>query len=270
MTIKFPDLSSYEGGVVILPGTVCVVAKATEGDYYKDAYYESFKLMASHVGAIFSGYHFLKSDIDPAVQAKYYYDFAGNVPCMLDVETEGTSTPTVDEVVSFQIALERLGGHVWGVYYPKWYWDITGGNLGRLEAAGAVLVSSDYVPYSDTGPGWSGYGNATPKIWQYTNSENYNGHACDFNAFKGTLSELSTIIHGDNMALTQADIFAIWGYKNTSIGDTEDMRQRVVNAETFASQALAEVRALAARGSGGSVDPVAVADAELAAIKAKL
>lgn len=39
MTIFFPDISSYEAGLTIQPGTVAVIAKATEGTYYRDAQY---------------------------------------------------------------------------------------------------------------------------------------------------------------------------------------------------------------------------------------
>ena len=39
MTVFFPDISSYEAGLTIQPGTVAVIAKATEGTYYRDAQY---------------------------------------------------------------------------------------------------------------------------------------------------------------------------------------------------------------------------------------
>ena len=54
MTIFFPDISSYEAGLAIQPGTVAVIAKATEGTYYRDAQYANFKAQAAHVGAVFS------------------------------------------------------------------------------------------------------------------------------------------------------------------------------------------------------------------------
>lgn len=273
MTLFYPDLSSYQGAVIIQPGTALVVAKATEGDYYTDAYYAGFKVMAAHMGSLFSGYHFLKAEIDPAKQAQFYHSFAGNVPCMLDVETEGLSKPGVDWCLQFIMALERLGGRVWGVYYPKWYWDITGGNLGLLEGSGAVLVSSGYEPYSDTSQNWNAYGGATPRIWQYTDAENYSGYPCDFNAFKGTLEELSALVNGTSVDL------------NTQITFSPAVLQQFpeLASEGFGGSApLGTVLGwMAARiahlvnqvgslQSAGGVNPVAVADAELAEIKAKL
>jgi hypothetical protein len=209
VTIFYPDISSYEDGMHIQPGTVAVVAKATEGIGYSDANYEDFKAQAAAVGAIFSGYHFLRSDSAPYAQALHYHSVAGDTPCMLDVETTGSSKPDVDQVTAFIKSLKGLGGRVWGVYFPKWYWGDVGGDLGRLTAAGAVLVSSNYTAYSDSGPGWAAYGGATPVIWQYTSSQSYAGQAVDFNAFKGTVAELSAIINGDDVALTADEIRAI-------------------------------------------------------------
>lgn len=207
MTVFYPDISSYEEGLRIQPGTVAVVAKATEGTYYVDKSYDDFKAQAENVGAIFSGYHFLVTGSDAASQARAYFNKAGATPCMLDVETTGTSKPSVDLVVDFIEALQGLGGRVWGVYFPRWYWAQVGGDLSRLTAAGAALVSSNYTGYSDTGAGWSPYGGATPAVWQYTNAQPYGGQTMDFNAFKGTADQLSELINGDTM--TPDDIRAI-------------------------------------------------------------
>ena len=191
--IKYYDVSSFQGTMQLPSDTAAIVAKATEGNYYRDSSYAWFKQQATDRGLPFSGYHFLKQEIDPAVQAQYYHDFAGNVPCMLDVETEGSSHATVDQVVAFTLALQRLGGRVWGAYIPRWYWSQIGGDLSRLTALGAVLISSNYTSYSDTGPGWQPYGGATPVVWQYTSTP------LDTNAFKGTPAELAALINGDNM-----------------------------------------------------------------------
>jgi hypothetical protein len=200
VTIFYPDYSSFQGQATVPADTPAIVAKATEGTYYIDADYGYYKTTAQNMGIPFSGYHFLKADIDPAAQALYYWNFAGSTPCMLDVETEGTSKPTVDQVVTFMQALQRLGGRVWGVYFPQWYWGQVGGDLGRLTALKAVLVASDYRTYSDTA--WPGaYGGATPIVWQYTSTP------IDMNAFKGTPAELADIINGD--IVTPADIQAI-------------------------------------------------------------
>ena len=190
MTIKYYDVSSYQGQMNVPSDAVAIVAKATEGNYYRDSQYSWFKTQAANRNLLFSAYHFLKQEIDPAVQAAYYFAYAGNVPCMLDVETSGGSKPTVDQILAFKIALEGLGGRVWGAYVPQWYWNMVGGNLSRLTAAGVALVSSNYTSYSDTGPGWAPYGGATPVVWQYTSTP------IDTNAFKGTVAQLGNLFNG--------------------------------------------------------------------------
>ena len=159
MTVFFPDISSYEAGLTIQPGTVAVIAKATEGTYYRDAQYQNFKAQAAQVGAVFSAYHFLKAG-NGAAQADYCHAMVGNIPVMLDVETEGNSKPTVADCLAFIARMRALGGRVWGVYFPRWYWEQVGGNLALL---GVALVASGYPgDYSDTDPDWKPYGGVAP------------------------------------------------------------------------------------------------------------
>jgi hypothetical protein len=191
VTIFYYDVSSFQGQTQLPSDCSAIVAKATEGTYYRDSEYAWFKQQAANRNLPFSGYHFLKAEEDPAAQAAYYHNFAGNVPCMLDVETEGSSLPTVDQTLKFIDALHGLGGRVWGVYIPRWYWAQIGGNLGLLEAAGAVLISSNYTSYSDDGVGWQPYGGAkTITAWQFTSTP------LDKNAFKGTQADLADIFNG--------------------------------------------------------------------------
>ena len=193
MTIFFPDISSYEAGLTIQPGTVAVIAKATEGTYYRDADYDTFKAQAAARGAIFSAYHFLKADGNAAGQADYCHAMVGSTPVMLDVETEGTSKPGVADVAAFIARMRALGGRVWGAYFPQWYWQQVGGNLASL---GVAIVSSNYTAYSDSGPGWAPYGGVSPAIWQYTDKQPYGGQSMDFNAFRGTVEQLAALING--------------------------------------------------------------------------
>lgn len=193
MTIFFPDISSYENGLTIQPGTVAVIAKATEGTYYRDANYNDFKNQASRVGAIFSAYHFLKAG-GASAQADYCHAMVGSTPVMLDVETEGASKPTVSDCAEFIARMRALGGRVWGAYFPRWYWGQVGGNLGSL---GVAIVASGYPGhYSDTDPNWNSYGGATPAIWQYTDNQPYGGQRMDFNAYRGTTDQLAALITG--------------------------------------------------------------------------
>lgn len=277
MTLFYPDLSNYQAGYKIPSGTPAVVAKATEGTYYLDSSFHDFQHQATVLGVPFSGYHFLKSESTPEDQAQYYYNFAGKIPCMLDVETEGGSRPTVDQVVAFMEALQRLGGRVWGVYLPQWYWGDIGGDLSRLRTAGAVLISSYYVSYSDNGPGWNSYGGATPTIWQYTSSP------VDMNAFKGTPAELAAIINGsssgaevnltDTITFSPAVVQQFPELAAEGFGGSANlatifgwMAARVAHLVNQVNDLENKVNA----GSGGQLNAQQVADLVIAELKAKL
>lgn len=281
MTIFYPDYSSYQGQATVPAGTPAIVAKATEGTYYIDADYGYYKSTAQRMGIPFSGYHFLKADTDPAAQALYYYNFAGNTPCMLDVETENASKPTVAQVLAFMTALQGHGGRVWGVYFPQWYWGQVGGDLGALTRAGAVLVSSNYTSYSDSGPGWNSYGGATPAIWQYTSTP------VDMNAYKGTPAQLALLINGTSGPVSSgADVnltdvvtfspavdqqmpdLAAEGFGGSTTIETVWLWTAARVAETLNKVNDLENKINA--GTGGQLNAQQVADLVIAELKAKL
>ncbi len=203
MTIFYYDVYAGDGQIQVPSDATAIVAKATEGTYYRDAEYSWFKQQAANRNLPFSGYHFLNGNDNIAAQAQYYFNFAGTTPCMVDVEPESqaNSYPTVDQTVAFIEALHGLGGRVWSVYFPAWYLNQVGGDLSRVTALGAVIVSSNYTNYSDNGPGWQPYGGATPTIWQFTSTP------LDKNAFKGTPAELAALIDGDSMDLSASVSF---------------------------------------------------------------
>lgn len=192
MTIFYYDVYAGDGQIQLPSDAAAIVAKATEGTYYRDSEYSWFKQQAANRNLPFSGYHFLNGNEDPAAQAALYFSVAGTTPCMVDVEPEDTanSRPTVDQTVAFIEALHGLGGRVWGVYFPQWYWDEVGGDLSRLTAPRVVLVSSSYTSYTESGPGWVSYGGATPVVWQFTSTP------LDKNAFKGTQAQLADLFNG--------------------------------------------------------------------------
>lgn len=255
MTIFYNDVSSYDNGF-IGNGPVCVM-KATEGSTWTDPTFKLNLAAARALGYITSGYHFLVTTSTPEAQAAHYFSVAGTLPCMLDVEKEGTSTPGVDACNRFIAALKAKGGRVWSVYYPRWYWGITGGNLASL---GVPVIASEYRAYDENN--WpADYGGITPEIWQYTSSPH------DTNAYRGTVEDLATLITG--VTMTPSDV---WGFKNPSL-DSEDMRQYLVDihgAVGLIQTALASLTTKINSLAVGTVDPAAVADAELAEIKAKL
>jgi lysozyme len=229
MTLMFPDVSSYQAGLRIQPGTVAVVAKATQGTTYSDPDFHDFMNQAAAVGAIGAGYHFLEQG-NGFAQADYCHQFAGEVPIMVDCEPGAGSKPTMSDVLDFIERYHGLGGRVWGVYYPHWYWQETGGDLRPLrDIGGACLISSSYSGYTDspTGAGWQPYGGLTPAIWQYTNNQPCGGKSVDFNAFRGTLDDLHNLIMGDDM--TPHDVWAFRGNNGDGAGpDAPDVHQSLL------------------------------------------
>lgn len=227
MTQMFLDVSNYQRGLRILPGMPAVVAKATEGTYYQDQSFHDFMAQAAAVGAAESGYHFLRQG-DGAAQADYCHAFAGSIPMMIDCEPLKGSNPTVVDCLAFGERFHALGGRIWGVYFPEWYWHQVGGDLRPLrDMLGACLISSSYTGYTDspTGAGWQPYGGLTPTVWQYTNNQPYSGMSVDFNAYRGT--DLATLIQGDDM--TPHDVWAFRGNNGDGSGpDAPDVHQSLL------------------------------------------
>jgi GH25 family lysozyme M1 (1,4-beta-N-acetylmuramidase) len=202
MTLFYPDVSDYQAGISFA-GCVIAMSKATEGTGYTNPDYGPAKTRAAKAGAYFCAYHFLHAG-NGAGQASYAHGVVGSqVPLMIDMEptyaANGTiaSAPQVSDAVAFINQYRALGGLVYLLYLPHWYWQ---GNLGQTSLSavsdlGMLLVSSDYTGYSDTGPGWASYGGMTPVIWQYTSSATLNGVSdVDMNAFRGTLAQFQTAV----------------------------------------------------------------------------
>lgn len=258
MTQTFPDVSSYQEGLRIQPGTVAVIAKATEGTYYEDAAFHDFMSQAKSLGAIESGYHFLRQG-DGAAQAEYCHAFAGAMPMMIDCEPVAGSRPTVADCLAFGQRYIQLGGRVWGVYFPRWYWEQVGGDFRPLrDMLGACLVSSSYTGYTDSpdGAGWLRYGGLTPEVWQYTNNQPYGGKLVDFNAYRGT--DLATLIQGDDM--TPHDVWAFRGNNGDGQGpDAPDVHQSLLTTRDTTQTTLGKVETLeqAVAGLAATIERIA-------------
>ena len=242
MTIFYPDVSSFQTGISFA-GCVIAMTKATENDNYTNPDYAPAKVRAANAGAYFCAYHFLHAG-NAAGQASYAYRVVGGeVPLMVDFEptynSDGTiaSAPQVSDAVAFINEYRALGGKVYLLYLPHWYW---AGNLGQASLApvidlGMLLVSSDYTGYSDNGPGWAPYGGMAPVIWQYTSTATLNGVTnVDFNAYKNTLANFQaqvttgamagsepTLVEGDTgpAVRTLQTRLNVWGAHLTVDGD---------------------------------------------------
>lgn len=195
VTIFYPDVSKWQKGIDLL-GAIAVCAKVTEGTTIYDPCYATHKANAESHGALFFNYHFLRHG-SPTAQANWCYQHAGSTPLMLDWEPRPSagSYPTVYDAWKFIDVFRSLGGVVWLLYHPNWYWQQLGSpSLQPFIDRGMKLVSSNYTTYSDSGPGWVAYGGMAPAIWQYSSTTPFNGYEVDFNAFKGALAELKSVV----------------------------------------------------------------------------
>jgi peptidoglycan hydrolase-like protein with peptidoglycan-binding domain len=242
MTIFYPDVSSYQTGISFA-GCVIAMVKATENNDYTNPDYAAAKVRAAKAGAYFCAYHFLHRG-NGAGQASHAHGVVGGeVPLMIDFEptynSNGTiaSAPQISDAVDFINKYRSLGGKVYLLYLPHWYW---AGNLGQASLAplidlGMLLVSSDYTGYSNTGPGWAPYGGMKPVIWQYTSTASLNGvKNVDMNAYQNTLADFKaqvttgalagsdpTLVEGDTgpAVKTLQTRLNVWGAHLTVDGD---------------------------------------------------
>lgn len=184
--IFFPDISAYQGGLVVQPNTAFLWARATMGASQVDNFYQNFKAQAAKLGIPFGAYHFLYAG-NGSAQADHAFSVVGkDVPLFVDVESTGTSYPTLADVNAFVARYRQLGGICEAMYYPKWYWS----NQGSPSLSnGLKLIASGYAPYSDSSPSWDAYGGVTPFQWQFSDKYDYAGMQVDYNAYKGSLSQ---------------------------------------------------------------------------------
>jgi len=187
--LHFPDVSSYDQGINF-SDSYLVVAKATEGTYYRDPLYGTYQADAHVWNTFFMAYHFLHHG-NATEQADYCYHVVGpHVPLAIDAEPYLSSHPSILDIEQFLDEYQRLGGMCYITYLPKWYWEV----LGTPDLTGLVerkqsLWSSNYptTGYSNDGPGWISYGGLPVAIWQYSSTVNYGDVSdVDFNAFRGT------------------------------------------------------------------------------------
>ncbi|MEY9858937.1 hypothetical protein ABH935_004560 [Catenulispora sp. GAS73] len=208
MTIFGPDISSYQSGLSLsrLTDASFVIAKTTEGTYYTDADYQTWRTQAAQLGKPFFWYHFLSGESATA-QAQHTAANVGDssLPGMLDAEPAGSFSPSLDQILAYIDAAHAAGLNLRLLYLPQWYWAQIGSpGLSAVANRGVSLVSSVY-PGGSGGPaniypgdgaaGWQPYGGMTPLIYQFTNQASDGGQPLDYNAFRGTASDLISALN---------------------------------------------------------------------------
>jgi len=282
MTVFGPDISSFQHGLDLsrLTAASFVIAKATEGTYYTDASYPGWRQQAKTLGKTFVWYHFLSGE-SPAAQAVHTQANVGDttLPGMLDFEPEGTYRPSLAQAVAYVYAARNAGLNLRLIYLPRWYWQEIGSpDLSFLSGLGLDLVSSAYPGGSgtpgqlypgDSASGWQSYGGLAPALYQYTDRAADGGQSLDYNAFRGTASDLTRLLG----ATTVPNIPPSIGQKWPDIAAQFPANQPFDNdialiwadggaraAALFAQQARDAINALGARlATPPSVDVAALA-----------
>lgn len=208
------DIASFQDGLTLsgLDSSIAfVMAKVTEGSTYLNKDYAGWLAQARTSGRLFLWYHFLTTGSAPAAQAAWTLQNVGDpsLPGMLDVEVEGSSRPTLPDVLEYIDAATALGLRVKLVYLPRWYWQEIGSpDLTPLAARGVGVVTSMYprsasagaaATYAadggDSGEGWTEpYGGVTPVVWQYGDDLPEEGQTVDVNAYRGSVAELAAFL----------------------------------------------------------------------------
>lgn len=277
MIITYPDVSHWQGQMR-MDGAAAIVAKATQGTGYTDPAYTWYRGEAARLGVPFAAYHWLDTT-DAYAQAYHCYSVVGpHTPLMIDDEQ---TVINVSHTLGFVSAYRSLGGRVTLEYAPHWVWLNSGQpDLRPLAAAGLALVASWYGAGISTGPGWDAYGGVTPAILQYTNAQQFNGSAVDFNAYRGSISELRALFDGGDTtmpttaeithALITADIGSnLWPDELRRLGDLwkdayicrgqlDQVLAALAADATRDAAMLAAIQALSA-GAGVDAEPIIAA-----------
>ena len=203
-----PDISSYQNGLDLaqLRDASFVIAKTTEGTYYTDGSYEAWRRQAADLRLPFVWYHFLSAE-GSADQVAHTLAHVGDtsLPGMLDVEPNGSFRPTLQQVLDYADAARRAGLRLRLVYLPRWYWSEMGApDLTVLAREGLYLVSSSYpggtgsaraLYPGDPAAGWNAYGGVVPFLYQFTNQATDGGRLLDYNALRGSVSDLLAVLY---------------------------------------------------------------------------
>jgi GH25 family lysozyme M1 (1,4-beta-N-acetylmuramidase) len=206
------DISNHQAGLdlgrVFAEGFEYVIAKVSEGDYFRDRAWPGFRDATLAAGKVLVGYHYVTEDA-AAIQADLLMSHLGDpsIPIMLDVEANSGGA---DNVRAVRDAIEARGGRVRLLYLPRWYWD----RIGQPDLTGLPpLMSSDYGPgragYASAiypGPGdrgWLPYGGLDVAVFQFSEKGAVAGTALDVDAFRGSPDDLRRLLNGDDeMSLT--------------------------------------------------------------------
>ena len=207
MTLYGPDTSNNNfrsssaaiAFVSQLPGEgfSWIEQKVSEGNYYRDPYWPVISQWCHENDFPHIGYHYVTTN-PPATQAHTWLANNGGSHAMLDFEA---NSGDIDNFWAVVRAFNDVGVTVSLSYIPRWYWQRIGSpDISRVPG----LIASNYVNgtgyASNLYPGndsyrWAPYGGATPQLLQFTDSAQIGSLSVDCNAFRGSLDELTALLH---------------------------------------------------------------------------
>lgn len=196
------DVSNWDRdidwNVVAQSGVKFAYAKATEGDFFTDAWFAQNREGAHANGILFGAYHFFRPDVSARAQAEYFLQAvgemrAGELPPALDLEdpadwqsvNPGLRVAMIKEWLD--IVEQRL--HVRPIIYlsPAFVNDV----LGDATILGDYLLWVAH--YTDDPQPWVPLPWSTWTFWQYSSHAEVAGipeEREDVDHFNGTLGDL--------------------------------------------------------------------------------
>ena len=217
------DVSSYQGSInwssVHSNGAQWAFAKATEGNYYEDAYFKGNMTNGKNAGMQMGAYHFARPDTDcPSTDANYFWNFAGGYIAadgkslfpMLDFETFGGYACEPNYTAWMNAWSTDVKAKTSHFLHPVIYCSACTGacDLIEYDKSGGIYLSAWIADYDGenlyTGHPWAdcdccnawitGCGTGNWTYWQVSSSGSIGGVSgnCDFDAYAGTLAELQS------------------------------------------------------------------------------
>jgi hypothetical protein len=184
-------------------GYSAVVCKATEGQTFRDGWFDRYIPAIQAAGAIPGAYHYLRAG-DGAAQARAFHQrvAAHGGPDGWLIQLDNEADATWDTTVAWANEWRDLsGGHPFLMYTGAWWWGPRGWGGGELTThlwhsryvTGTGYGSALYekVPDAWWTPGYGGWNTAT--ILQFSATGLAAGQKVDVNAFRGTLDDLRAL-----------------------------------------------------------------------------
>ncbi|MFI9118174.1 lysozyme [Streptomyces bikiniensis] len=202
------DVSSHQGNVAWTTlwnsGVRWAYVKATEGTYYKNAFFTQQYNGSYDVGMIRGTYHFATPDTaSGAAQADYFVDNGGGwskdgrtLPGVLDIEWNPYGATCYGKTQSGMVAWIRdflnrykaRTGRDAVIYTATSWWTQCTGNHSGFAATNPLWIARYASSVGELPAGWPYY-----TMWQYTSTGPVVG---DHNRFNGDLSRVRALANG--------------------------------------------------------------------------